>query len=140
MAGYDCVLLGAGHNSLILQAYLGRAGLRTVCLERLSAAGGELCTTESESLLSFLRNTHSFFHRGVTGMPWYHDLELERRVAEYIEPKLNAAMLLPGGDALECWTQSERTDESFARFSRQAARSGSGPDRGSPPRQARAIH
>lgn len=32
--GYDGVLLGAGHNTLILQAYLGRAGLKTVRLER----------------------------------------------------------------------------------------------------------
>ena len=31
---YDGILLGAGHNALVLQAYLGKAGLKTVCLER----------------------------------------------------------------------------------------------------------
>ena len=31
---YDGIILGAGHNALVLQAYLGVAGLRTVCLER----------------------------------------------------------------------------------------------------------
>jgi phytoene dehydrogenase-like protein len=31
---YDGILLGSGHNALILQAYLGQAGLRTLCLER----------------------------------------------------------------------------------------------------------
>ena len=28
---YDGIILGAGHNGLILQAYLGKAGLKTVC-------------------------------------------------------------------------------------------------------------
>ena len=39
---HDGVLIGAGHNALVLQAYLGRAGLKTVCLERRSVAGGGL--------------------------------------------------------------------------------------------------
>ena len=31
---YDGIILGAGHNGLILQAYLGKAGLKTLTLER----------------------------------------------------------------------------------------------------------
>ena len=31
---YDGIILGSGHNSLVLQAYLGRAGLKVLCLER----------------------------------------------------------------------------------------------------------
>ena len=27
---YDGIILGAGHNGLILQAYLGKAGLKTL--------------------------------------------------------------------------------------------------------------
>lgn len=119
---YDCVILGAGHNALILQAYLGRAGLRTVCLERRNVAGGGLSTVESGVRPGFLHNPHSFFHRGVTGMPWYHELELARRGAEYLEPDLNVAMLLPdGAGRLEWWTDFERTYESFARFDPQDA-------------------
>ncbi|MFP6647530.1 MAG: NAD(P)-binding protein, partial [Candidatus Latescibacterota bacterium] len=37
---YDGIILGAGHNSLVLQAYLCRAGLRVLCLERNDVAGG----------------------------------------------------------------------------------------------------
>ena len=44
---YDGIILGAGHNSLILQAYLGRAGFKTICLERLDTAGGGLTTIEN---------------------------------------------------------------------------------------------
>jgi phytoene dehydrogenase-like protein len=120
MTQYDCVLLGAGHNALILQAYLGQAGLRTVCLERRHVAGGGLSTVESAS--GFLHNPHSFFHRAVTGMPWYRDLDLERRGAVYLEPPLNVAMPLPGGGGvLEWWTDFDRTYDSFARFNRADA-------------------
>lgn len=118
---YDCILLGAGHNALILQAYLSKAGLRTLCLERRAVAGGGLATVESEARPGFLHNTHSFFHRGVTGMPWYRHLELERRGARYIEPELNVAMMLAGGASLEWWTDFERTYESFARRNRADA-------------------
>ena len=78
---YDGILLGAGHNALVLQAYLGMAGLKTVCLERSATAGGGLVTAEDPRNPGFLHNTHSFFHRAITYMPWYHDLELERRAA-----------------------------------------------------------
>ena len=56
-------------------------------------------------------------------MPWYRELELERRGARYVEPELNVALLLKSGDALCWWTDVERTAESFAQFSaRDAAR------------------
>jgi len=42
MADYDGIILGAGHNSLILQAYLGMAGLKVVCFEQRHLAGGGL--------------------------------------------------------------------------------------------------
>jgi phytoene dehydrogenase-like protein len=121
MSVYDGILLGAGHNSLILQAYLGMAGLRTVCLERRGVAGGGLSTVESAARPGFFHNPHSFYHRGVTRMPWYRDLQLEGRGAAYIEPDLNVAMLLRSGEALEWWTVFEATYESFSRFSREDA-------------------
>lgn len=121
MSGYDAVLLGAGHNALIVQAYLGRAGFRTVCLERRGVAGGGLTTVESAARPGFLHNTHSFFHRGITAMPWYRDLELDRLGAVYIEPDLNVAMMLRDGSALEWWTDFEKTHASFARIDRDDA-------------------
>jgi phytoene dehydrogenase-like protein len=81
---YDGIRLGAGHNCLILQAYLGLAGLRTICLERRQDADGGLCTIEDPRYPEFLHNTHSFFHRAIRQMPWFHDPDLEKRGAHYI--------------------------------------------------------
>src|ERR1700727_2514578 len=36
----DAVIVGGGHNSLVAAAYLGRAGLRVLLLERLPHVGG----------------------------------------------------------------------------------------------------
>lgn len=120
-ADYDGVILGAGHNGLILQAYLGRAGLRTVCLERRNEAGGGLATVEDPRFPGFKHNIHSFFHRAIRQAPWYADLELERRGAVYEEPELNVALLLRSGEALEWWTDFEKTVASFDTFSAKDA-------------------
>jgi phytoene dehydrogenase-like protein len=115
---YDGIILGTGHNSLVLQAYLCRAGLDVVCLERSDAVGGGLRT---EDCGGFLHNTHSFYHRALTSAPWYNDLELERRGARYIEPELNVVLLTRDGRALEWWADFEKTVASFARFNRRDA-------------------
>ena len=78
MTTYDGIILGAGHNGLILQAYLGKAGLKTLAIERRASAGGGLSTIEDPRRSGFLHNTHAFFLRAVTAMPWYADLELRR--------------------------------------------------------------
>ena len=43
---YDAIIVGAGHNGLVAAAYLAKAGLRTLVLERRSRAGGALATEE----------------------------------------------------------------------------------------------
>ncbi|GIW81570.1 MAG: FAD-dependent oxidoreductase [Gemmatales bacterium] len=118
---FDVVVLGSGHNALVLQAYLCRAGLRALCLEKNEFIGGGLTCITNPRLPGFIHNTHSFFHRALTAMPWYGDLELERHGACYIEPELNVALLLADGRAVEWWTDSDRTADSFAEFSRKDA-------------------
>lgn len=118
---YDGIILGAGHNALILQAYLGLAGLKVLSIERRAVAGGGLATMEDPRYPGYLHNTHSFYHRGLTGMPWYRDLELEREGAAYIEPSLNVALITRGGRVLQWWTDFDRTYESVAEFSRRDA-------------------
>src|ERR1044072_5456722 len=118
---YDVIIIGTVHNALILQAYLGKAGLKTLSIDRRPVAGGGLSTIEDPRQLGFLHNTHAFFQRAITAMPWYADLDLERHGARYIEPELNVALLTRDGDALEWWTDIERTVGSFWRFSARAA-------------------
>ena len=120
---YDAIILGAGHNGLILQAYLGKAGLKTLAIDRRPVAGGGLSTLEDPRHPGFLHNTHAFFQRAITAMPWYGDLELERHGASYIEPELNVALLTGDGRALEWWTDPHKTIASLAAFSRRDTRS-----------------
>src|ERR1041385_4422370 len=121
MAVYEGIIIGAGHNGLILQAYLGEAGLRTLWIEPRHVAGGGLSTVEDPRHPGFLHNTHAFFQRAITAMPWYADLVLERHGARYIEPELNVALLTGNGRALEWWTDIDRTVDSFAQFSARDA-------------------
>jgi phytoene dehydrogenase-like protein len=118
---YDGIILGTGHNALVLQAYLCRCGLRVLSIDRAETIGGGLATLENPRYPGFLHNTHSFFHRALTAMPWYRDLELESQGARYVEPELNVAMVLQDGRSLQWWTDFERTYESFAQFSRRDA-------------------
>ena len=68
---YDAVVIGTGHNALILSAYLGRSGLRVLAVDRAAVAGGGLATVQDPRHPGFLHNTHAFFQRAITAMPWY---------------------------------------------------------------------
>ena len=118
---FDFIVLGAGHNGLILQAYLCKAGLNVLSLDRAATAGGGLTTLEDPRYPGFLHNTHAFFHRAITAMPWYADLDLKRHGAVYVEPELNVLLLTEDGRTLEWWTDFERTAASFAQFSTRDA-------------------
>lgn len=118
---YDGIILGTGHNALVLQAYLCRLGIRVLSVDRAERAGGGLTTEEYPAGSGWLHNTHAFFHRAITAMPWYRDLELERHGARYLEPDLNVAMILRDGRSLQWWNDVERTAESFAQFSQRDA-------------------
>jgi phytoene dehydrogenase-like protein len=98
---FDFIVLGAGHNGLILQAYLCKAGLKVLSLDRAATAGGGLTTLEDPRYPGFLHNTHAFFHRAITAMPWYADLDLKRHGAVYLEPELNVLLLTEDGRTLE---------------------------------------
>lgn len=114
---HDVLFLGTGHNALVAQAYLARSGLRTLSLDRAPEPGGGLRTEQNPRLPGFMHHPHSFFHRAITRMPWYRDLELARHGVQYLQPELNVALLLEDGRALEWWTDLERTVASFAQFS-----------------------
>ena len=75
-ASFDGIIIGAGHNGLILQAYLGRLGLRVLSIDRNLQPGGGLSTIEDPAFPGVFHNIHSVFHRAVTLSPWYRDLEL----------------------------------------------------------------
>lgn len=119
---FDAILLGSGHNSLIAQAYLSNAGLRTLCLEGGHDLGGGLSTVEWPEGSGFLHNPHSFFHRGITQMPWYRDLDLANFGAKYLSPELNATLIVNHRECLQWWRDFDQTEASFASISPRDAR------------------
>src|SRR5258707_15891661 len=95
MTTYDAVILGAGHNGLILQAYLGKAGLKTLAIERRGVAGGAFSTVEDPR--RFVYQTHALFLRAITPLPWDAGLPLRPHGAQLIEPPPNIAPITPDG-------------------------------------------
>lgn len=83
---YDGIILGAGHNGMIAQAYLSKAGLKVLSIDRRVVSGGGLTTEEQPEFPGYRHNTHAVFCRAVTSMPWYRDLELEKHGLVMIEP------------------------------------------------------
>jgi phytoene dehydrogenase-like protein len=118
---YDGVVLGGSHNGLILQAYLARAGLRTLLIERNPRVGGGLATEEDPADPGVRHNLHAVFLHGLTAMPWYRDLELDRHGVRPIQPNLNVALIQRSGRALRWYVDLDRTVAALGEFSKKDA-------------------
>ena len=120
MATFDGVIVGAGHNSLTLGAYMARAGLRVCVLERAPHIGGG-CSTEEPILPGFRCNLHSNFYIGFSTAPLMRDLELQRFGFSYIEPPVQHGVALRDGTALVLHKDVDKSCASLARFSKRDA-------------------
>jgi len=120
MAGYDCVVIGAGHNGLTLAAYLARAGLAVGVVERGRKLGGG-SSTEEPTLPGYRFNLHSNFFMGFRHAPLMHDLELYRFGYAYIEPPVQQAAAFRDGTCVVIHKDLDATCRSLARFSRRDA-------------------
>ena len=104
-ARYDAIVIGAGHNGLTCGAYLARAGLKTLVLERRPVIGGAAVTEEiipgfKFSVFSYLM---SLLHPKVIA-----DLELRRYGFEVL-PASDMFGPLPGGDHIIFSDSMEKT-------------------------------
>lgn len=118
---YDGIIIGAGHNGLIAQAYLARAGFRVISLDASPVIGGGLSTIEDPKHPGFFHNLHSYFHRGIPNMPWFSDLELHRHGVEYLDNDLYVSVLHRDGGVLQWWDDFEQTYRSFAAINKDDA-------------------
>ncbi len=120
---YDVVILGAGPNGLCAAAYLAKAGLKVLVLEKRCEAGGGLAT-EEVTVAPHMHNTHSIYHLMVDYAPLYKDLNLaEKYNLKYVRPELQFALPLSDGRSVCIYTDLEKTCASFARFSKKDAES-----------------
>lgn len=116
MEEFDVIVIGAGHNGLVLANYLVRCGLTVLVLERRMEVGGGL-STEEVTLPGFQHNLHSYFHDTINIMAPYLDLTLERFNARYYRPPVQAGIALRDGRAITLHLDLETTCASIGRIS-----------------------
>ena len=117
----DVVIIGGGPNGLMAGAYLARAGLKTVLLERRHEIGGGLATEET-LFPGFYTNPHAVYHLMTDYMPVLRDFDLDRHGLTFIKPNAQTAALFRDGSSLLLSHQIEDTKDSIAKFSPRDAR------------------
>lgn len=123
MSTYTCdvVVIGSGPNGLLAAAYLSKAGLKTLVLERRLECGGGLAT-EEVTIPGFLHNTHAIYHMMTEYAPVYKDFRLEEQYGiRHILPEMVWAIPVKGGKSIALYSDVDRTCESIARYSRHDA-------------------
>ena len=111
---YDIIIIGAGPNGLEAGAYLSKAGLKVLVLERRYECGGGLWTEES-TLPGFLHSTHAVYMMMVDFAPVYPDFRLEEDYkVHHLYPDLQFAMPLSDGRCVCIYKDIDRTCKSFA--------------------------
>ena len=116
-SNYDAIIVGGGHNGLTCGAYLAKAGLKTLVLERRHIVGGAAATEEFHP--GFRASTFSYI-MGHMHPKVIHELELERyglehlKVPEVVHP-------LEGDDSIIWSTDVTVSQSEIARFSKKDA-------------------
>jgi phytoene dehydrogenase-like protein len=119
---YDLIIIGAGPNGLTAGAYLAKAGLKVLIMERRSEIGGGLATEEVTGSARFLVNTHALHMMMVDYAPPYKDLDLENSYdLKHIYPSLQFVMPLKDGKALCLYNDLDRSCEAISKFSKRDA-------------------
>ena len=113
----DVVIIGGGHNALVTAAFLARAGLKPLVLERQDRIGG--CVSTSEIAPGFRCPTLA--HTAAIDPAIVRALGLERHGLQIVRPEAAACAPARGDRALVLWTDSARAAQSVAAFSRKDA-------------------
>lgn len=131
MPTYDAIIIGAGHNGLVVAAYLAKAGLKTLVLERRAMVGGAAVTEEIHPgfRCSTLAHTAAPIFGSIV-----KELDLVRHGLELIEPEVRVLALAPDSsiciynDTARTVGELERTSasdaQSYPKFEQSFARIG----------------
>ena len=115
---YDAIIVGGGHNGLTCGAYLARAGLKVLVVERRHIVGGGAVT---EEFFPGFRAPIYAYILGSLHPKVIEDLELHRFGLEFLSIG-NVITPLEGGDYFMTSPDQARTLEQISRFSTKDAR------------------
>ncbi len=116
---YDALVVGAGHNGLTAAAYLARAGLRTLVLERRGIIGG-CCVTEE--IAPGVRASTTSYIASMLRPEVIRDLDLGRHGLRMTACSPSVQVPLAGRGMVRWWSDPYRTARELERHSARDAR------------------
>jgi phytoene dehydrogenase-like protein len=119
-SSFDVAIVGGGPNGLIAAAYLARAGLRTIVVERRHEVGGGLATEET-LFPGYYTNPHAVYHMMTDYMPLFRDFDLDAHGLTFVKPNAQTAAVFTDGTSVMLCNQVEDTKDSIAKFSQRDA-------------------
>lgn len=123
MQEHDIIVIGAGHNGLIVAAYLAKAGL-DVCVAELQDMVGGCVMTKELTLPGFKHDLAGTMHMTIQANPLIHQDELGLKAKyglEYVFPDPVLAIVFPDDRALVIYRDINKTCESIQQFSAKDA-------------------
>jgi phytoene dehydrogenase-like protein len=115
---YDAIVIGAGHNGLTAAAYLARAGLSTLVLERREMVGG-CCVTEE--IAPGCRVSTTSYIASMLRPEVVRDLRLAEHGLRMIPCDPAIQVPFPDGHVVSWWVDRGRAKEEFAKISAKDA-------------------